>query len=511
MLQKLRLTIGLSSLITASSAVFAGNIEQPLSLPTTDAAFKLSFETVTLPDNEKMGFLGGQFLYELTPWLSVGPAAYGALTGERGGFITLGAAVDSELSLTDKLSFNMGYFVGAGGGRGGYTLSGGGLMLRAHAGANYHLDGWGKLGVGISNVNFPNGHIDSTQPYLTYSYPFTTLHSSGWRGDSFSGYTGKSAKASIQEFSVVMRRYKIPSGVTTDSGLPQHPTVDLIGAEWSNYLNDNYFVKVESEGAMGGRSQGYMQIFLGGGYRYSLTPGTALKLSASAGVAGGGAMDTGGGLLLDSQISLQQRLGGQLFAEVGAGYVQAPQASFEATSLVAKLGYQFGTPRVSGSKVPMGSLTGYHNNHFRFRLAHQQYMKADPAWRAHHADLNIDNLGVQIDYFPYDNLYLSGQGIAAYDGEAGAYMAGLVGAGLHAELIGSLYAEAEVLVGAAGGGGVDVGGGFVWQTNANLGYELNDHLSLTVGAGRMEAPNGNFKANVMALGLSYKFDLFMKD
>ncbi|CAN8140284.1 hypothetical protein THIOSC13_1810003 [uncultured Thiomicrorhabdus sp.] len=60
--------------------------------------------------------------------------------------------------------------------------------------------------------------------------------------------------------------------MTTDSGLPQHPTVDLIGAEWSNYLNDNYFVKVESEGAMGGRSQGYMQIFLGGGYRYSLTP-----------------------------------------------------------------------------------------------------------------------------------------------------------------------------------------------------------------------------------------------
>ncbi|CAN8140282.1 hypothetical protein THIOSC13_1810002 [uncultured Thiomicrorhabdus sp.] len=108
-----------------------------------------------------MGFLGGQFLYELTPWLSVGPAAYGALTGERGGFITLGAAVDSELSLTDKLSFNMGYFVGAGGGL-AVIPSGGGLMLRAHAGANYHLDGWGKLGVGISNVNFPNGHIDST-------------------------------------------------------------------------------------------------------------------------------------------------------------------------------------------------------------------------------------------------------------------------------------------------------------------------------------------------------------
>ena len=481
------------------------------SLDTTQGVFKTSFETLELPGGEDMGFLGGQFLYGITPNIAIGPAAYGAATGDRGGFITLGGALDASIPVSERLSINAGYFLGAGGGRGGYQLSGGGLMLRSHLGLDYSLGGLGTLGVGISNQDFPNGTINSTQPYLTYSYPFRTLISDGWRGPTFTPSTDSSAAESEQDFSIVFRHYDIPSNVTRDNGTPQHGRIELVGAEWTNYLDDNYFVRLESEGAMGGKSNGYMQIFLGSGYRLPLSERTALKGALSLGVAGGGGVDTGGGILLDAQASVQHMLGDSLFVEAGAGYVQAPQAGFEAMSLIGKLGYKFGTPKVEGDTTSFTELSGYSTQPLRIRAVNQTYMQAAPGWRGHHADQNVDNLGVQLDYFPTDNLYLTGQGIAAYKGDAGAYMAGLVGAGAHLPLWGSgFYLEGEGLAGAAGGGGLAVGGGLVWQANANLGYELTDSLSLTLGVGRLEAVDGPLKADVLSAGLTYKFGVPIK-
>lgn len=480
-------------------------------IPSSKGLFKQSFETVTLPGDEPMGFWGGGMLYDITPSISVGPAVYGAATGQRGGFITLGVAADSSYRISDRINANAGYFVGAGGGRGGYTLSGGGLMLRAHAGLDYNMGKFGLLGVGVSNLVFPNGHINSTQPYISYTYPFTTLFARGWQQPNRYASSTRSAAPAEKEISIVMRRYDIPAHVTKDNGGVQHPTLQLIGAELVHYVGQNGFLKLESEGAFGGDSQGYMQVLMGGGYRFAIGKTTAAKLSAATGFAGGGAVDTGGGILLDAQASVQQKLTDHLFVELGVGHVAAPQASFEATSLSARLGYSFNTPKMDTDHIFLSSLSGYENKHFRFRMAHQTYLKADPNWRSHHNDLNIDNLGVQFDYFQTNNLYLTGQGIGAYAGEAGAYMTGLIGAGYHQPFANDkFYADVEFLLGAAGGGGADVNGGFVWQSNANLGYYLNDKTSLSVGIGRMEAPKGNFKANVINFGLVYNFDVFMR-
>lgn len=509
MTKELLLGLAISGLSFASQG-FADSSVAGETLPTTRGVFKQTHETVTLPGDESMGFWGGGLYYEVTPGLSFGPALYGATTGQRGGFITLGMGADARLQLSERISVNAGYFVGAGGGPGSYTLSGGGLMLRAHAELDYDLGKWGILGVGVSNLSFPSGSINSTQPYVSYSIPFTTLFAGGWREElSFSEPSGMAALPSEKEFSLVTRHYSIPSHVRTDQGAAQHPELQLVGAELVQYLGETTFVRLETEGAWGGQSQGYMQILLGGGYRLPVTKTTALKFSAAAGVAGGGHVDTAGGVLLNLEASVQQKLTKHVFVELGAGYVKAPQAGFEATSLIGRLGYSFGTPKVRGDTVSLAALEGYKNEHLRLRVTHQSYLKADPNWRTHHADLDFSNLGVQLDYFPNEKFYLTGQGIAAYSGEAGAYMTGLVGAGLHQPLFDTpFYLDLEGLIGAAGGGGANVGGGLVWQANANLGYQLNEKLSLTAGIGRMEAVKGAFKANVLNVGLVYNFDLF---
>lgn len=491
--------------------LFATAEEDGSSLATVPAKFRYTYDNVSLPAGEKMGFLGSTALFDVNNWLSLGPAAYGALVGKRGGFITLGMATELRKELLDNIEINAGMFVGAGGGRGGFQLAGGGLMLRYHMGAKLKTF-LGGFGAGISYIDFPDGAIHSSQPYLSYEYPFTTLIASGrrelpkWEG----AVVGRGHKAE-QELATVYRTYQIPSGVRTDSGALQYKTINLMGIEWNRYLDNNLFVKIESEGAMGGKSNGYMQILFGLGYRFELLDGTWFKLSSSLGVAGGGDVATGGGLIIDAVASLQQRLGENLFAEVSAGYVKVPETSFKAISYAGKVGYHFFTPNVRGQRVDLSDLSGFDASHIRMRTTHQTYYKAAANWRSHHANLNVDLLGIQMDYFLHDNFYLTGQGLAAYKGQAGAYMTGLVGGGVSLPIFSTpLFITAELLAGAAGGGGLAVGGGLVWQANAGLGYQLSDEFSLIAQYGYMAAPKGNFRARVLSLSVGYNFTLFSR-
>ncbi|HXH71655.1 MAG TPA: hypothetical protein VNI58_02450 [Mariprofundaceae bacterium] len=480
-------------------------------IATTNAKLRLSYERIRLPANEHMGLLGTSMLYDVNDWLSIGPAAYGAVSGQRGGFITLGLAGDLRLPVSDYIDLNTGIFVGAGGGRGGFTIQGGGLMLRSHLGLTAKLADWAHLGGGISYVDFPNGSIHSLQPYLTYEYPFSALLTHGWPELGIDTTATPQLASSRQELSLVYRHYRIPHGVQTDTRTVQYPTIRLLGIEWQNYLDNNLFVKIESEGAMGGQSNGYMQILFGAGYRLPLISGTALKFAASVGVAGGGGVATGGGLLLDGSLGIQQTITDKLFAELDGGYVKSPGASFRAMSLAAKLGYHYATPDTDANEVPITTLAGFDQQKIRFRFVQQTYLQANPNWRQHHANLNVDNLGFQADWFVTPWLYLSGQGIAAWRGQAGGYMTGLVGGGLHLPVANSpLFVELEGLVGAAGGGGLDVAGGLVWQANANVGYHFSDAYSVLGSYGYMAAPKGNFRARVIGLSFAYQFSFFSR-
>ncbi len=485
----------------------AAPVEQ---LNTVQVNMNVTFEQVTLPKNEHMGLMGASFLYETNEWLSLGGSAYGALTGQRGGFITLGLAAEARKEITDLIEINSGFFVGAGGGRGGFTLQGGGLMLRYHLGMQINSDELGELGAGLSYVDFPNGNIHSAQPYISYKYPFRALIAPGWLDQIYWMHNpDDNISPARHEFALVYRSYLVPNGVLADDGGAQHPSVRLLGVEWQRYLNEHVFLKIESEGALGGRSNGYMQILFGGGYRFSISRRTALKLSASLGPAGGGNVATGGGLLIDAAVALHHSLGNSLFVEIGGGLVNAPDGDFRAASLAGKIGYRFATPDVRDSTVLLADLADYKPGNLRIRMTQQNYFQAASGWRNHHAGLNVNLLGFQADYFLSRNIYMSGQGIAAYKGQAGGYMTGLVGAGLHFPLFGGpLFLETEALAGAAGGGGLDVSGGFVWQGNAGIGYQLSDAHSLIGMYGYMSAPRGKFRARVLSLTYAYRFSIF---
>ena len=467
-------------------------------------SLKITYEELKLPGSEKMGMLGLGADHQLTSYLKLGISSYSAVRGERGGFITLGASANMTYPLMRGLELDSGLFVGAGGGHGGYTLSGGGLMVRAHVGANYELGDYGKLGLGVSSIDFPNGgSISSTQPYFSYTMPFYALTTPGWT-ESGARYLNsddeKRLSPAMHEFAIYFRNVMVDSGTRTNSGGAQ-ADFTLLGAEWRTYLNDTVFAKLESEGAASGQSAGYMHILAGAGVRYPLSRRLFATATVAAGGGGGGNVDTGGGFLTDATLGLQYFVAKHLFVDVSGSYLRAPSTSFDAKSIGAKLGYQFSS---SGKSDPtFNEPSRFDPNLLRLRLTSQTYLKSGDNGSTRSIDQNVDNLGAQFDYFINPGWFVTGQGLAAYGGNAGAYMAGFVGTGYHVSLGKHFFAEIEGVMGVAGGGGLATGGGAAAQANASFGYSFSDSIALMVTLGEITSIKGQFSAPVVGVSLAF--------
>lgn len=482
-------------------------------LPTTPMSVSLTQETWRLPASETMGMTGASLWWGASEDVKLGVATYGATRGQRGGFITLGVAGELQHRWSPAWLSTVGVFVGAGGGRGGQALAGGGLMLRTDVGLGYDLPRGGRVGAGVSHVRFPDGTISSTQPYVRYDYSFHSLWAGGRTPPGLSRSAASAGAGPLalgsQEFALVARdvRVSAPAGASADTH------IQLMGVEWTADLDPHWFVKVGADGAMGGQSSGYMQILAGGGYRLPLWQGGTLKLHAAAGPAGGGAVDTRGGLIWDAGVALQQRVSRNDSLELAWGKVGNLSGQFKGDALGLKWVHHFATPQVGAEPVRVSALEGLEAHHLRVRLAQQTYMKAAAGWRNSYPDLNVDNMGVQLDYFlsppaQSNQWFVTGQGLAAYKGQAGAYMTGLVGLGTQRNFGSAWFAESEALVGAAGGGGLATGGGLVGQINVGLGYRLSKQLSVMGTAGTMAAFRGDFRAKVLGLGLLYDLTAF---
>lgn len=465
--------IALYCLLVAGGEARAADSGAPYTL-------KAAYESLSLPAGESMGMLGLGVERQFNETFSGGVGTWTAVRGDRGGFITIGFQGTARVPLSETFGLEAGAFVGAGGGRGGSTLSGGGLMLRGYAGLTADLEELGRIGAGVSYVDFPNGgSIDSVQPVVFYSIPF------GSASRQFDGLAYEH-----NSLAVMSKLVRVRSGSHDLSGNAQDDFT-LLGVEWRSYFDDDLFVRFEAAGAAGGSSTGYMQVLVGPGVQIPLSDNIWIDGSVALGGGGGGDVDTGGGFLVDAAADLRCALGDDLFAAAGVSYLKAPNGNLSAFCPSFEIGGTFGKESQKHDKLPV-----------RVRMVTQRYSDGSDGWRTHDADKDVDNLGVQFDYFPVPWGYVTGQALAAYDGNAGAYMIGLVGGGLHQKIAGPLFVEAEGLVGAAGGGGLEMGSGLAWQVNAGVGVQVSKDVALMATAGRLDAVNGTFKADVLGLSVA---------
>ena len=463
-------------------------------LRSLDARVRLGAERVHLPGGERMGLAGMTELLNVAGEWWVGPGVYGAAWGKRGGLFVPGVEGAWSHPFNDWLAVDAGVF--AGGGGGAAAPVGGGLMLRPHMDLVFRFPGF-YTGPTWSKVWFTSGKINSNQVgwMLNFDSSFR------YRPTDFTG-TATDGSATGLGFDHVdaMVTFAKPRSSTTTSGAPLTQRIGLVGLRAERSIDGPLWAGVETSGAASGGVAGYAEILGTAGLRWPvIADRLSLGVRASAGLGGGGSIDTGGGLLLKTAVGATLRLTDTIGIGAEVGLVDAPQGHYKAATGAVSMNWAL--------DVPQGDLGSWSNTRpgaptrMEFGSAVERYS----AKRKDGHTEALEAVALQINRFIAPNFYLTGQAHSAFAGGAGAYSVGLFGVGAQLPVSSRIRFGAEALAGAAGGGGVDTQGGAVMQARAYADVALTDSLSLRIGGGKIKSVHGGLDAPVVDLAVVFSF------
>ncbi len=477
------------------------------SLPVVDKTLAFSYEELSLPADEGMGLLGGNYLFSIYDNWYTGLGVYGAVEGKRGGFFTGGLALGWRHSFYQRFFVDLNGFVGGGGG--GAAPQGGGLMLRTsiELGVDYRQS---SFGLGYSSVEFPNGNISSQQFSLNYRYSFSVFHFSGWPQDKAQNMQWlkklmRQSRLSDSQFSLQFTRY-FPRDSVAVSGRQFDSQLDILGVRWRNHLKHNYWLEFETGGAMLGNIDGFAQVFSGLSYDYTITSRVYGSSGLLVGAAGGGDVNTNGGVVYRAFGGVGYRFNTKWSIKSELAWTAALEGNFKAVTALLNIVYHYQQFKPYNRKLVDKSreVTSQVSwRRYRIRPGLQRYSHYRGTGRKSPTQKNIDvNLiNLKLDSFITSKFYVTGQAIGAFSGKAGGYAVGLVGPGYQI----SRYLSAELLIGAAGGGGLAVGSGQIAQPMVNIHLPLNECWALEASLGYIRAVNGDLSAIASNVALSYRF------
>jgi hypothetical protein len=472
--------------------LLAGAADEPAPEPLLagPAEVRIGYERLRLPGNEHMGLLGTSYLIDLGRGFAAGPAAYGAISGRRGGLFIVGAEAAWHHPIVGPLELEVGAF--AGGGGGGGAPVGGGLMLRPHVDLLWDLGGL-KAGISASRTRFPNGQIDSSQLGLVVSVPTEFRYVDRDRIGTPVSISGRSGMG-FDRIQAVLGIYKPRPGSKRNSGGALTQKIGFVGTRLERALDDHLYGGIEAAGAATGGVAGYAEYLAHLGTETTFW-GNLLTLGArgALGMGGGGDVDVGGGLLMKGGVYGTLRLSRSLGLSIDGGYTRAPQGSFKALHGSASLVWVLDDP--SDVTAPP------RNVRTDWVMGGERY----PAARRDGTVRNLQLVVMKVSRFVTPSVYLTGQAHSGWGGGAGGYTVGLFGAGAQTRIGSRVHVGAEALIGAAGGGGVDTQGGALVQPMAYLGVDLTRDFALRIGAGRIKALKGALSASVVEASLVFSF------
>jgi hypothetical protein len=450
----------------------------------------LGFERVELPEREGMGLTSGALLFEAADGLWAGPAVYGASSGRRGGLFVGGLQIEGDWRLGGGRTLSAGVY--AGGGGGAAAPVGGGLMLRPA------LTLWQRLGPGwhagltASRVSFPSGDIRSRQLGLALAWDGAFRHlPTGSAPDADAGRSG----LGLDRMAGTWTDWSIRTpGGTRRIGLvgARAERIDLAsGMSWG----------IESAAAARGDAAGYMEILATGAASVAPLPARLPSLRGhvrlSAGLGGGGSVPTEGGPIGRLVVGVQASPASGWTTGVEAGALRGIGSPLRARVVAAWLAFDLehnGVGQPSGLPVRSdwsGALLRY----------------ADVR-RNDGRSLALDTIGLKLNRYVSEHLYLSGQAHSAFAGQAGAFSIGLIGAGLSMHPGKGWQLGAEALAGAAGGGGVATGGGLLMQGMVWAGWQPEGAIGeWRIGIGQARTRQDGLSSPLLELGWARRFDL----
>ena len=465
------------------------------------ATFEFNWTPAKMPDGSRITMLGLSYMVAVDDDWGIGVAGYGAAKGHFGGLINWGVTVQRRWRLGQRTHLAAGFYAGAGGGRGGTGISyGGGMMIRPEISLRTELDNGWYTGIGISELRYPGGTVKGGLTLATVvgrpvSFSAFAPHDSGRTGRS-NGRAG----IGIDEVTIFAGLYS-PRGSSRNLDGTAITRKPVIGADLRQYIAEGSWWGLDAAAA-GGEAAGYMDAVVKIGQDWGLgTPRLRLGGEVGVGLGGGGHVDTGNGWLLRAGPTLRWIGPGGYSLHLDAGFMHAPSGNF--TTRYARLGLS----------VPLDRAPDFltSNNSDRGEVREQQIfagIQREPSMRAKAGgQIHADHLMIIMTHELTPNFYGVAQAGSAAFGQAGGYSVAMLGVGaLTKPMFGKLRLGAEVLAGAAGGGGVEVGRGPVGQAELLAQWSLSERLRLRTGLGRWQTLKGERSSStVYELSLGYAY------
>lgn len=223
------------------------------------------------------------------------------------------------------------------------------------------------------------------------------------------------------------------------------------------------------------------------------------------GGGGGGAAPQGGGLMLRPHAALLYDFG--KFA-LGLEYskVSFPNGNIDSDQFGLVAEYSFQSVFADDDKVD--DLSGLDLRLASVYLAPtlQHYSPTSSAREATGVQ-EITLAGIELGRYINGNLYFFLESAGAFRGDADGYAELLGGMGYRYPVTDRIALQARLGAGAAGGGAIDTGGGFIYKANLGAEVAMTDTLSLGLDYGIIDAPDGTFEAEMARITLRYGLEM----
>jgi hypothetical protein len=372
-------------------------------------------------------------------------------------------------------------------------------MLRPEISLRSRLGRAADVGLGWSQVSFPSGTIRDSQLSFTLGMANDFSAFSPSRSGAV-GRGGEREGLGFDEIALSAGVERLSSGKNR-AGVPLTRGVGRAGAELRQYVAPDSWWGLEASGAAKGGSDGYMEILGNIGQDFALgSEKLRLGLQLSAGLGGGGAVDTGSGWLLRAGPTLRWITPWGPSVQMLAAQMKA-RGDYSARQLRLSLAIPLDQPRGLGRLDKGGRVR---EQTWALSLPHFPRMPFKDGKRE-----AITGLGLQMHRDFNTHWYGTAQAGSAAWGRAGAYSYGLFGLGWRTQAMasGSLRFGVEALVGAAGGGGVQVGSGAAAQGEAWAQWQgrgEQERWRARLGLGRWTSRGGE-STPMVSLSLGYSF------
>ena len=306
---------------------------------------------------------------------------------------------------------------------------------------------------------------------------------------------------------IIVKNYFQEVATKNTFGEVQDNTIWLTGFELGRFMTKNTYILLKTSGAFKGNPHGYMDFLAGIGYNYPfIAKYLSLTGKITAGSGGGGYVETGGGLLVETNIGLTLNFTPNIAMQIDGGYLNSPYGNLKAISLTSKLLYSIETASIAPTTRTKSAEGIYNFNTWAIRITNQVYKH--PKRNQNIANDNVHLICVKFDKLLNKYIFLTGQAHSAYSGNyVGGYAAGLVGVGIQSKTIfnDQIKANAEMLIGAGGGGHLAIGQGAIAQSVFGITYNFTNYFSLRMSTGKLFALKDDLNNDIIDLGLVINF------